>query len=148
MTQEATRPQTIVPMLSYEDIGAAATWLTEAFGFEETERYVDDDGRPNHVELALGGDLVMLGTPGEHYVAPKHHRETCDVARRMYETPYVVDGLFAWVDDVDAHADRARAAGATLLSDPEDAPYGARIYRAEDLEGHRWMFAQRLSKGT
>jgi len=47
----------------------------------------------------------------------------------------------AEVDDTDAHYHRARAAGATILSEPEDQPFG-RIYRAEDLEGHRWMFVQ------
>ena len=144
MTEQATRRQTIIPMLSYEDIGGAADWLSEAFGFEETDRFTDDDGRPTHVELRLGGDLVMLGTPGEAYVSPKRHRTECETARRMYETPYIVNGLFVSVDDVDAHFERARAAGATILSEPTDASFGERIYRAEDPEGQRWMFGQPL----
>jgi uncharacterized glyoxalase superfamily protein PhnB len=37
---------------------------------------------------------------------------------------------------------RAEREGATILSDLEDGP-PARRYRAEDLEGHRWMFMQR-----
>jgi uncharacterized glyoxalase superfamily protein PhnB len=49
------------------------------------------------------------------------------------------------VDDLDAHFERAKAAGATILSEPEDVPEaGIRHYRAEDLEGHRWMFSQDL----
>ena len=51
----------------------------------------------------------------------------------------MIDGILAHVDDVDAHFERARRAGATILSEPEDEPFGRR-YRAEDLEGHRWMF--------
>jgi uncharacterized glyoxalase superfamily protein PhnB len=47
------------------------------------------------------------------------------------------------VDDVAAHYDRARAAGATLLSGLESGPEGSLLYRVEDLEGHRWMFMQR-----
>ena len=47
------------------------------------------------------------------------------------------------VDDVTAHYDRARAAGAALLSDVEAGPEGSLLYRVEDLEGHRWMFMQR-----
>jgi hypothetical protein len=31
-------------MLSYEDVGRAADWIVEAFGFEERERYAADDG--------------------------------------------------------------------------------------------------------
>jgi PhnB protein len=55
----------------------------------------------------------------------------------------VVDGVMLHVDDVDGHFEQARSAGATILSELEDNPYaGQRQYRAEDLEGHRWMFAQ------
>jgi uncharacterized glyoxalase superfamily protein PhnB len=46
--------------------------------------------------------------------------------------------------DVDSHAVRARAAGANVLREPEDQPYGTRSYAVEDLEGHRWIFAQHL----
>jgi uncharacterized glyoxalase superfamily protein PhnB len=56
--------------------------------------------------------------------------------------PFVVDGLHVQVNDLDAHFERARAAGARIPSEPHDEPYGERIYRAEDLEGHRWMFAE------
>jgi uncharacterized glyoxalase superfamily protein PhnB len=44
--------------------------------------------------------------------------------------------------DVDAHYRQAKSAGATILTEPEDGPPGRR-YRAEDIEGHRWMFMQR-----
>jgi uncharacterized glyoxalase superfamily protein PhnB len=46
------------------------------------------------------------------------------------------------VDDVDAHCERARAAGATILREPTEPGVGFRIYSAEDAEGHRWMFGQ------
>jgi uncharacterized glyoxalase superfamily protein PhnB len=46
------------------------------------------------------------------------------------------------VPDLDAHCERARAAGATVLREPEDGP-GGRLYSAEDVEGHRWMFVER-----
>jgi PhnB protein len=59
--------------------------------------------------------------------------------------PWVIDGLMVTVGDVDAHAERARKAGAHLLSEPEDQEYGMRHYRVEDLEGHRWMFSQTTS---
>jgi uncharacterized glyoxalase superfamily protein PhnB len=55
-----------------------------------------------------------------------------------------VDGLFVEVDDVDAHFERAAGHGATILREPEEPGIGMRIYSAEDIEGHRWMFGQRL----
>jgi uncharacterized glyoxalase superfamily protein PhnB len=58
-------------------------------------------------------------------------------------TPFIVDGVLVYVDDIDVHFERARASGATVLSALEDnTAIGQRQYRVEDLEGHRWMFAQ------
>jgi uncharacterized glyoxalase superfamily protein PhnB len=135
--------QRIVPMLSYEDGPAALDWLQEAFGFAELRRWVDDNGVLAHGELALGDEIVMLATPTPHYRGPRRHREECESARRWSDVPYVIDGVLVHVDDVDAHCARAREAGATILSEPADQEgLGIRHYRAEDLEGHRWLFAQ------
>jgi uncharacterized glyoxalase superfamily protein PhnB len=135
----------ITPMISYEDPGAAADWLVRAFGFEERFRIAEPDGRVTHVDLALGDGAVMLGCPSPEYRSPRRHAEECDQAARWLASPYVVDGVHVYVDDVDAHYAEAVAAGANALSKPADAPQGDRLYRVEDLEGHRWMFATRLN---
>ena len=127
-------------MLSYEDVGGAADWLVNAFGFEESDR-IEDNGEAVHVELRLGAGVVMLGKPGATYVNPKRLRERCDAAAEMYSVPWVIDGVWAQVDNLDTHLERAREAGARLLSEIEDGPDG-QLYRVEDHEGHRWMFAQ------
>jgi uncharacterized glyoxalase superfamily protein PhnB len=77
-------------------------------------------------------------------VGSRKHRESCEVERRMHENAWVIDGLFVEVDDVEAHHARAREHGAAILREPEEPGIGYRIYTAEDLEGHRWMFGQRL----
>ena len=130
----------IAPMLSYEDVGASADWLVRAFGFEVAEQF-EDEGEVVHVTLRLGTGVVMLGKPGDSYVNPRRLREQCEAAAAMYSVPWVVDGVWAQVEDVDAHRNRAREAGATLLGEIEDGPVG-RLYRVEDPEGHRWMFTQ------
>ena len=136
----------VIPMLSYEDGAAASDWLVEAFGFEERLRFTDDDGTVTHAELEIPGGMVMLATPSPDYVSPKRLRELSSEARTMAEVPYVIDGVLVEVDDVDVHFERAQAAGATILSEPEDVPdVGVRHYRAEDPEGHRWMFSQDLT---
>jgi PhnB protein len=56
--------------------------------------------------------------------------------------PYIIDGVLVYVENVDAHIAKARASGATILSEVESGGPGKR-YRAEDLEGHRWMFVER-----
>ena len=61
----------------------------------------------------------------------------------LADNPWVVDGLFVTVDDVDAHHARAVAGGAKIIRPLEDSPdAGLRLYTAEDCEGHRWMFGQ------
>ena len=135
----------LIPMLAYEDGAAAIEWLTRAFGFREQLRFQDDDGTVNHAELETGSGTVMLSTPSPDYVSPRRLRELSPELRKMAEAPYLIDGVLVEVDDVDAHFARARDAGATILSDPEDVPdVGVRHYRVEDPEGHRWMFSQEL----
>ena len=139
--------QRIVPMIAYEDAAAAIDWLTQAFGFREREgqRYTSDDGTVTHAELERDGAVVMLATPNADYQSPKHHRETCEAARRWQDNPWVIDGLFVAVDDVDSHHAQAVAAGATVIRALDDsAEAGMRLYTAEDLEGHRWMFGQQV----
>jgi uncharacterized glyoxalase superfamily protein PhnB len=138
----------VVPMLSYEDPGASADWLVRAFGFRERMRLTDPDGVVGHVELEFGRGVAMLGTPSATYESPRHHAEACAAARRWRSTPNVVDGVHVSVPDVDRHHKTAVEAGATILREPTDQDYGERNYVAEDPEGHRWMFAQSLTRHT
>jgi uncharacterized glyoxalase superfamily protein PhnB len=143
MTGDAPQSmQRAVPMLSYQHVGAAVEWLCGAFGFRERgDRYAEPDGTVTHAELELDGALVMLGWPGPDYQGPARHADVCEYARRWSDVPYIVDGVLVYVVDVDGHCEVARAAGATILREPKDEPYG-RLYNAADPEGHRWMFMQ------
>ncbi|HEX3866503.1 MAG TPA: VOC family protein [Gemmatimonadaceae bacterium] len=139
--------QNVIPMIAYENGVAAMDWLARAFGFEEKTRMVAGDGRLSHGEMETGGDgstgtLIMLATPSPEYQGPRHHRESCEKARAWSAVPWIIDGVLVYVDDVPAHCQRAKANGATILSEIDDGPPGRR-YRAEDLEGHRWMFMER-----
>lgn len=139
------QPQTawprVVPMLSYENAEAAIAFLGAAFGFRERQRFVDGRGKITDAVLDVpGGGVVMLGEGIAGYQGPRRHRETCEAARRWQDTPYIVDGLLLTVADVDEQFARARAAGATVLSEPQDTPHGRQV-RVEDPEGHRWMLS-------
>ncbi len=132
----------VIPMIAYEDGVAALEWLAKAFGFRERARMVGPDGLLGHGEMEAGEGVIMLATPTPDYRSPKRHRETCEQARRWSAVPYIIDGVLVHVDDLDAHYARAKAAGATILSEIEEDQPGRR-YRAEDLEGHRWFFQER-----
>ncbi len=134
--------QRIIPFIGYEDAGAAIEWLERAFGFtEDRSARHEEDGAITHAELEHHGATIYVSTPRE-YASPRRLRESSELARRAHDNPWVIDGHFVQVDDLDAHYERARAAGATILREPEEPGIGHRIYSAEDLEGHRWMFGQ------
>jgi uncharacterized glyoxalase superfamily protein PhnB len=137
--------QRLVPFLGYEDAAAAIDWLCAAFGATENRdaRFTDADGAITHAELDLDGSTIFLSTsPG--YVGSLRHRERCEIERGMHDNPWVIDGLFIEVDDVDEHHMRALNAGAAVIRGLDEPGIGYRIYTAEDLEGHRWMFGQRV----
>lgn len=135
----ASSTPSVIPMISYEDGIAALEWLATAFGFRETSRVTGPDGRLSHGEMEAGDGLIMLASPTPDYRSPKRHREICEQARIWSAVPWIIDGVLVYVDDLDRHFKRAKAAGATILSDIQEGPPGRR-YRAEDLEGHRWFF--------
>lgn len=132
----------VIPMISYEDGAAAMDWLARVFGFREQTRMIGTDGKLAHGEMETEHGLIMLATPSPNYEAPKHHREHCERARAWSSVPWVIDGVLVYVSDIDAHFQRAKREGATILSKLEDG-FPGRRYRVEDLEGHRWMFMQR-----
>jgi uncharacterized glyoxalase superfamily protein PhnB len=120
----------IAPYLLYEDGAAAIEFLTRAFGFEEVMR-MEEGGVVNHAELRLGDDSVMLGDPGEDYKSPRNAGHYSSL-------------VHVYVDDVDAHYERAKAAGAEILMEPTDQEYGDRRYDAKDPEGQFWSFSMPL----
>ena len=108
--------QRIVPNLCYQDAPAAIEFLCAAFGFEEAMRMEMPDGRLGHAELLLHGDTLMLasafeesGLGGPQGLAHLHSMVT------------------VYVDDIDAHHERAVAAGAEIMEPPTDMFWGDRI---------------------
>jgi uncharacterized glyoxalase superfamily protein PhnB len=122
----------ITAYLLYRDAGAAVDWLAKAFGLEKDEVLTGADGRVNHASMKLGKALLMLGSPGPDFKGPRALGQS-------------TANLYVDVEDVAAHYARAVSAGARIVEEPKETFYGARRYGAEDLEGHRWYFAQDLA---
>lgn len=137
----AERVPGVVPMIAYADGPSAMDWLADVFGFRECVRMMDG-GRLSHGEMDTDFGKVMLASPSDAYEGPRQHSEHCDSMRAWLSVPWIVDGVLVYVADLEDHHDRARLRGAKILTAPESDFPGPR-YRAEDLEGHRWMFMQR-----
>jgi uncharacterized glyoxalase superfamily protein PhnB len=132
----------VIPMIAYRDGPRAMDWLAAAFGFRERTRWVDENGVLTHGEMETDAGIIMMATPTPDYEGPLQHRSHCARAAAWSSVPWVIDGVLVYVDDVQSHFERAKEAGATLLSGLEEGPLNTLLYRAEDLEGHRWMFMQ------
>jgi uncharacterized glyoxalase superfamily protein PhnB len=113
---------TIHATLRYDDADRAITFLTRALGLDEQHVDRDDDGRLLHAELSQDGDVLMIG-PRSDPPGP-------------FDTGRAV--LYLTVDDVDAHHAAAVAAGATVIMELVDQPYGSREYAITDPEGNVW----------
>jgi uncharacterized glyoxalase superfamily protein PhnB len=129
----------------YEDAGRAIDWLCSAFGFDVRLKVEGEGGRIEHSELTFGEGLIMVGTAGGKSERPVPL--PCKSPRALGGAN--TQSLCVCVDDVDAHCERARAAGATIMEEPATHDYGEeywsdRSYRVEDLEGHQWWFMQRI----
>lgn len=125
--QEATR---FFPFLRYEDAPAAFEWLHRAFGFEKQMLVPGPKGTVAHAQLRCGAGVVMIGTAKDDFMNMKTPKAAGGITQ----------GIYVHVDDIDAHHERARAAGAEIVMALEDTEYGSREYAARDVEGHLWSF--------
>jgi uncharacterized glyoxalase superfamily protein PhnB len=116
----------VIPVLVYPDVREAVEWLGGAFGFVEHVRIGED----HRAQLGFGGGALIVADVSSERRAPTPGGETHSVMVR--------------VEDANAHCERARAHGATILMEPTDFEYGERQYKAEDLAGHRWTFSETL----
>ena len=121
----------ITPYLDYEDVSSAMTFLAKAFGFRRFgPQSRDARGRIVHAAMKAGTSLVMMGRPPKGYRNP----------RRLGQATQC---LLVEARDVDEHFARAVEAGARVLQEPSDTPFGTRRYGVTDPEGHEWHFSQR-----
>jgi len=123
MNTTAKTIQRIYPSVRYKNARAAITWLTTVLGAREQQVCTGDDDTIHHAELALAGNLIMLGTGNE----ASGDNSTLYVA---LDTPAEIDDAYA----------RAKAAGAEIVRDLCDTDYGSHDFSVRDPEGHRWSF--------
>lgn len=116
-------PAKIYPLLTYHDAKKAIAFLQEAFGFEARAVYEGEDGTIQHAELQLGDGILMVASKADN-IWSQSNGVTC----------------VGMPEGIDAHYERARAAGAEIVREPFDTHYGARNYSVRDIEGNLWDF--------
>jgi uncharacterized glyoxalase superfamily protein PhnB len=125
--------QTIFPILRYNDARAAMGWLCATFGFVELFSVPESGPYVRHAQLKLGTNIIMLGTV---------RRDDAVVSHQALGA--ATQSLCVYVEGLEAHYERARSAGAEIVSPLEATDFGSRGYAVRDLEGHLWTFSDYL----
>lgn len=122
----------LISAVCYRDPRAALTFLEAAFGFELSMLIEDAQGDIAHSEMRFGNAAIMIGNEWS-----EDHKSPISIGGKNTQTVHIqID------TDVDAHCERARAAGLEILVEPATQFYGDRTYRCRDPEGHIWTVAQ------
>ena len=123
----------LYPFLAVRDVARAVDYYAEAFGaIQEGERLAAPDGRLVAV-LLIDGRHVGVATEAPELGTPSPETAGATTVRISLE-----------VDDPDAVAARAVAAGGTEMFPVADQPYGMRQGRVVDPFGHHWLIGKRL----
>jgi uncharacterized glyoxalase superfamily protein PhnB len=113
-------PCTVIPVLIYPDPSAAADWLMKAFGFTVRLRIAN-----HRIQMRAGEGCFTIA---EGDVPPERSHVTQ-----------------VRIEDAHGHCERAREAGAIILTEPTDHVYGERQYNARDFYGHFWDFTETVA---
>lgn len=115
---------TVIPVLAYPDVPAAASWLCSAFGFAERLRIGS-----HRIQLSVGGGAIVAAQAPRGRAIPASAGQSVMVR----------------VASADRHFKSAVGAGAHILSEPTTQPYGERQYSAQDPWGYVWVFSETVA---
>jgi predicted enzyme related to lactoylglutathione lyase len=119
---------TVMPHVVYQSVEDAIAWLTKTFGFREHFHYGSDP--ISGAQMHLGNSWVMV------------RRASNDGAKTPSQLGYGTQSLTVFLEDVEGHYRRAKAAGAKIVEEPHETEYGEFQYGVLDLDGHHWLFAR------
>lgn len=127
----------VTPYLTIEGAEQALSWYEKVFGAERGHIMAGEDGKLMHGEMRLFGGTVMLSDAWPDYgiQGPKGRGGTT-VTVHLY------------VPDCDGLYQKATAAGAESLQEPNDAFWGVRFAKIRDPFGHEWSIATQIKAMT
>lgn len=120
---------TLLPHITYHDVAEAIAWLNRTFGFTEHYHHGPPGEPISGAQMRFGNVYFMLHSarPGRSTPAQLGHG---------------TQSLTVFVEDIEAHFERTKSAGAKLLEDLHETVYGELQYAVQDLDGHHWLFSR------
>jgi uncharacterized glyoxalase superfamily protein PhnB len=126
----------VVPVLRYEDVEQAASWLCRAFGFRRRRAVKDAAGDVSYILLTCGRSAVLI--------RPVLNSDFDDLMVQPGNAGAASTQVcYLTVSDLDRHYRRADAAGARIEIAPGSDGLGGDFYICRDLDGHVWSFGTR-----
>jgi PhnB protein len=120
----------VTPYLVIRDATRAIEFYKKAFGAVELMRLEGPGGTTAHAEVRIGDSIIMLGE---------------ELPEMGFRSPQTLGGtpvsLMVYVENCDAFAARAVAAGIGIKRPIQDQFYGDRSGQFEDPFGHVWTVA-------
>jgi uncharacterized glyoxalase superfamily protein PhnB len=113
---------TVTPYLIVQDAPRLIEFLLQVFEGQEVRRDLHTDGKIMNAEVRVGSSIIELAEASDAW-------------------PAQPSGLHIYVEDTDAAYRRALQAGASVLYEPADMPYGERSAGLKDPTGNHWFIA-------
>jgi PhnB protein len=139
------RPGSIMPFMFNDDPQAAFELYRTIFGAREVYRVTQPNGRPSHIQMAIGETYVMLDDATAPHAAEYRAKGLAGTPRDFGGTPL---HLYIYVEDADAAFNRALESGSKIVDQMEDKDWGDRCGGVQDPFGHIWYIATALKNAS
>ena len=124
---------TVSAYLIVDGADRALDFYRRAFGATELFRHNAPNGKIGHAEIRIGDSVIMLADECPEFGA--------HAPKKFGGSPV---SMHLYVEDVDAMAAQAIAAGATVKRPVADQFYGDRLGTFEDPFGHTWHLSTHI----
>jgi PhnB protein len=135
------RPGSIMPFMFNDDPQAAFELYQKVFGAREVHRVTQPNGKPSHIQMAIGDTHVMLDDATAPHAAEYRAKKLAGTPRDFGGTPL---HLYIYVSDADAAFKRAIDSGSKVIDPMDDKHWGDRCGGVQDPFGHIWYIATPL----
>jgi uncharacterized glyoxalase superfamily protein PhnB len=124
-----TETSTVIPGMRYRGALKMIDWLQRASGFEKQAVCMASETIVAHAQLTFGNGMIMLGSVDN----------TSTVSQRMVRETKNTNLIVSACAPIYA---TAKAAGAEMVSELAEMPYGGKSFTGRDPEGHLWSIGE------
>lgn len=130
---DGSKHHALVPVIVVRDVDAAIEFYLRAFPAREVIRIPGPGGQTAHGQVRVGDTILFIAKEPPN--------------RDTYVSPATLGGttcaIYLYSDNCDVTFKRAVGAGAEVVAEPVNLPWGDRVGVVRDKFGHLWSVASR-----